>query len=294
MDPHLSQRVTATRLVRDLAAIRSMAAQSPVAITSHRRTELVLLSAEHFAAMGSAANESDARHLDARLDAALDAIDTRVVIVDDDLRVRRVNRAMRLALGLADKPYEGENVFDLLPREVAPFIAKRLSEVYESGKLAEFDFPSTLNPGRTIHARIVPWPGGIAYFSEDITDRLRAIERDMEFAALREAFAALGGHGSGSVSADGLIRHADSGLGALVGADHDNLIGRRLITLFDPSDHEPILAAMRQRGGLQVLEVGYLRNGVTLGRARLVLSSYFAGDGQPLYAFAIADAGFVE
>ena len=72
---------------------------------------------------------------------------------------------------------------------------------------------------------MIPWPGGIAYFSDDITDRLASIEREMENAAFCEASLALGGRGSGVISENGEIRAADEGFCVLTGAGQDQIKG---------------------------------------------------------------------
>lgn len=282
--------VSATQLVPDLAAIRTLASGGPVGVTSHGRTELIVLNAHRFAELSASASSPETETFEAKLSIVLETIDTRVVIVNHDLSVQRINRAMRLVLGLSDEPFLGRKLIDLLPPATGRFVIKRMTEVYESGRAAEFDFVSTLNPGRTIHARMVPWPGGIAYFSDDITDRLHSIERSMEFDALRRAFAAFGNRGSGSVARDGAIQTADAGLAAMTGADAGQLEGRRFVSLFDTSARSKIETAMTWSDAKPgVLDVGFLRRGVEIGDARLSLAPYFAHNGSPRYAFCLEE-----
>lgn len=280
--------VSATQLVRDLAAIRAMTAQGPVGVTSHGRTELVVLNAMRFAELNANPDPVGTDRLEAKLSIVLDSIDTHVLIVDHDLCVRRINLAMRRSLRLSDQPMVGRHALDLLPPQIAPFLAKRLNEVHRSGKIAEFDFASVLSPGRTIHARMVPWPGGIAYFSDDITDRLASIEREMELSALREASLALGGRGNGVVSEGGELIKVDPGFCTLAGVSEEQLKGCKFATLFDHASRPRIEAAIDWRESrTSMLEVGVLRRSTEVVDARIALSPFFSRDGRPRYGFII-------
>ncbi len=292
MESRIARSVSATQLVRDLAGIRALVADGPVGITSHNRTELVMLSAQRFAELSKSGVQSDPAVLDAKLTTVLEAIDTHVVILDRNLRLLRINRSMRLVLGIDDDAQRGTPIADLLPAASAPFIVKRLREVVESGRVAEFDLNSSIRPGRTIHARMVPWPGGVIYLAEDISDRLSGIESDLEFGALRAALASLGRHGSGCVDQSGAILRADDGFCALVGADKDQVASRRFVSLFDPLERPQIERALGIFDRNQVLDVHYLRKGVVLAKARLALAPFFAGDGRPRLAFVVEDRAF--
>lgn len=289
MESHLVRSVSATQLVRDLAAIRTLAADGPVGITSHNRTGLVLLSAQRFADLAGVGEQSDPAVLDAKLASVLEAIDTHVVILDRDLQVLRISRSMRLVFGIEGESVRGTPIAELLPPANAPFLVKRLSEVVASGRTAEFDIASSIRKGRTVHARMVPWPGGVIYFAEDITDRMRGIERDLELSALREAFALSGGRGTGSIDETGTIIATDNGLSTLIGADSDQIVGRRFVSLFDPAQRAQIETAIGTLSEGRVIDVSYLRKGVTIVHARLALAPYFAGDGRPRLAFIVED-----
>lgn len=288
MESRIMRSVSATQLVRDLAAIRTLATDGPVGITSHNRTELVMLSAQRFTELTANGFGSDPAELDAKLTTVLDGIDTHVAILDGGLKVRRINRAMRLTFGIENADLCDTPFANILPAANAPFIVQRLKEVAASGKVAEFDFPSIVLPGRTIHARMIPWPGGVAYFGDDITDRISAIERDLGLEALRTALTSLGG-GSGSIDETGKIVGADDGLAKLIGADKDQIVGRRFVSLFDPAQRAQIETAIGAFGKSQVIDVSFLHKGVAITHARLALAPYFAGDGRSRLAFVVED-----
>lgn len=292
MESRIARSVSATQLVRDLAGIRALAIEGPVAITSHNRTELVLLSAQRFAEMAADGPEADARVLDAKLTTLLDSLDTHVAILERDLRIRRINRAMRLVFELEGEATRGLPIGNVFPAENAPFLVKRLREVVASGKIAEFDFASAVRPGRTIHARMVPWAGGVVYLGDDVTDRMAGIERDLELSAVRAALTTLGDHGSGSIDEKGTILAADAGFGRLIGAEVEQIAGRRFVSLFDPAQRAQLEKAIGTFGKSRIVEVGYLRNGVSIGQARLVLAPFFSGAGHPRHAFVIEDRAF--
>lgn len=288
MVAEIGRSVSATQLVRDLAGIRALTAEGPVGITSHNRTELVMLSARWFAELSNGGSQTDTSVLDAKLTTVLESIDTHIIILDRNLQVLRISRSMRLVFGIEGAEVCGTPISDLLPSASAPFLLKRLKEVIASGKVAEFDLASSILPGRTVHARIVPWPGGAMYFAEDITDRISAIERDLGFSALRTALSALGG-GCGSIDETGKIIGVGDGLVQLIGAEKDQIVGRRFVSLFDPAQRAQIEQAIGTFGKSQVIDVSYLRQGVTIVHARLALAPYFAGDGRPRIAFVVED-----
>ncbi|MET0506654.1 MAG: type II toxin-antitoxin system prevent-host-death family antitoxin [Burkholderiaceae bacterium] len=286
MSAAFSDQVSATRLVRDLAAIRSRAIQAPVTITSHGRAELVLVSAERFARLSEGNHDADRANLEAKLETVLDCIETHVVFIDHELRVRRINRAMRRSLRLPDGPLRGRPIGELLPPGVAPFMVKRFEEVMRSGLISEFDLPSLLRPGRLLHARLIPWPGGVAYFSDDVTDRMNAIDRDMEASALQEALQALGGRGVGSVNGEGVVASANPGLAAMTGAGPGKLMNSRLTALFDPADRGRIDASLHSESAA-VLDVHYLLAGIEVRAARLSLAPYLTSDARKMMAFVL-------
>lgn len=280
------KKVSATQLVRDLAAIRSEVARDPIAITSHGRTDLVLLSAERYSQLSQGLDAFDRAVAQAKLDIVLDCVSTHVVIVGHDFRVKHINRAMLRSHKLAGEGWRGTEVRELLPPALAPFLIKRFEGVLASGVMAEFDFPSELRPGRHIHARLVPWPGGIAYFSDDVTDGMTALDREMELAALREAVSAAGTRGIGSVTADGIVVSADAGLAALTGADEQQLVNSRFLTLFDPADRSEIEGAIGRREPAR-LSVNCLHAGTSVQQVTLSLAPFVRSDGRHLHAFVL-------
>ena len=79
-------------------------------ITSHGRTELVVINALRFAELNSGKDLAGIDRLEAKLSIVLDSIDTHVVIIDHELKVRRINLAMRRSLRLSDEPLVGRPV----------------------------------------------------------------------------------------------------------------------------------------------------------------------------------------
>jgi PAS domain-containing protein len=283
------QAFTSTQLVRDLASIRSSAAIAPVGIASHSRVELVLMTAWAYQSLLAGQAGAQPANLDAKLTTLLDSIDSQVLILDSDLKIRRMNRAFQVALGLQDPPVAGEPILGLLPSATGEFFVRRMQEVLESGSPTEFEFPATVRPGRIYRVRILPWPGGVLQISDDVTDRLAAVERDLAFTAVRRSFTALGGLGSGTIDDRGMIIDIDQGLADLLGTDASQIIAIRLSALFDPRERSAIDDAIASEESAMVLDTCLVRRSTDVLPVRLAFSRYFTSHGRVRLAFAVED-----
>jgi PAS domain-containing protein len=163
---------TATQLVRDFPEVRRMADFGPVRITSHGRTELVMLSPSEFAQIANG-DSADVNRLAGKLTIVLDNIDTAVLIFDETLHVRAANPAMCQLVDSDEGQIIGLHATELVSHPSHRYTADRLAEVHRSGCAEVLTTASARDLTRTLQIRLKPWPGGVALFADDITDRMR-------------------------------------------------------------------------------------------------------------------------
>lgn len=130
--PQEAFRATATQLVRDFPEVRRLVDRGPVQITSHGRTELVMLSPDHFAQIAEVGT-TDSTRLEGKLAIILDTIETAVLIFDENLRVRRANRALCALLDTDEGRLIGLGAAELVTHPSHRYTIERLAEVQRSG-----------------------------------------------------------------------------------------------------------------------------------------------------------------
>jgi len=275
---HSQPFATATQLVRDFPQVRRMTEQGPVRVTSHGRTEAVMLSPQDFATISSG-NLAGSERLEWKLSLVLDSIETQVLILDENLVIRRANRVASETYGLPVEDMVDRPLSSLVATPTDQFVVQRLAEVLVSGQPEMTVVPSSQRPDRTIRYTMKPWPRGVALFADDITEREKSRDRKIADDATDAALEALGGVGVAQVQSNGTIISTSLGLSQMVGSTVDTLTGARLQSLFDPRSRTLLNDALKNTSSEgKCYEVHYLRNGVTITPAILSVAPYWTAE----------------
>lgn len=234
-DPVRAESVTvsATHFVRHFSELRRNAERGPVYIENHGKTGWALLSADLLDALAQGGgSDAGARDSERRFDTLMDALATRVLLIDDKLRLVRANPAARRHLGIGDDSI-GTALVMLLPVQLAETLVAAAARTRDSGTGEMFEIDSTLYPGRAFRLTTTRLPGGVALLADDLGDpgALRRLEGWL--GAVEAALRALPASGFGSINPRGAIDQADASLASLSGAAPTQLVGARLGTLFD-------------------------------------------------------------
>lgn len=266
-----------------------MADRGPVEITSHGRTELVVLNPADFTRLLAGGGQSG-DNLEWKLSIVLDTIETNVLILDDDMIVRRANRSLCLVIESTEAEILGKHVSSLVAHPSDRYLLDRLAEVHRSRVGEVLMFPSSRNVGRTLQMTLQPWPGGVVIFCDDITERSRAGDLAMAAEATDASLAALDGLGSVQVQSCGTILSTGMGLARMTGTAPGSLIGSRVQNLF-PVHFRAIVtdALLATQGGARRHEVEYIRNGVTSAPATIVVTPYWSAEHHACAAVALHD-----
>lgn len=286
---HEGFRATATQLVRDFPEVRRMADRGPVHITSRGRTELVMLNPDEFAKIVD--NDcQDAERLTWKLSILLDTVDTSVLILDDDMIVRRANRALCSVLEADESELVGQHVSIMVAHPSDRYLVDRLHDVHRSHLTEVLTIPSTRNPGRILQLTIKPWPKGVAMFCDDVTEHTRFNDMTVAAEASDHSLAALGGVGNALIRSSGEILSASMGLAVIVGTSACALAGSRLQNLFAVQSRGLVSEALVQTNdGARTYDVEYLKNGMTPSPATLAVTPYWTAEHHACASIALLD-----
>jgi PAS domain S-box-containing protein len=285
--------VTATQLVRDFPEARRLVDKGPVHVTSHGRTDVVMLSPQDYSAL-TTQQQPDASHIEWKLSLVLDSIETHVMILDEQLNIRRINRHFAESFGVSADDVAGRNILNLGTRPADQFIVQRLGAVLRSGQPEVLVVPSPQDAARILRVTMKPWPGGVVLFAEDVTERERTGDRKIADDATDAAVDALGGVGFAHVQSNGVILSSTKALAHMLGSPADSLTGARLQNLFDPSCRSLVNDALKDTSSAQRChEVRYLRHGVTLAPATLSVSPYWTAEHHACAAIVLHDPQFI-
>lgn len=285
-------RATATQLVRDFPEVRRLADRGPVQITSHGRTELVMLSPSHFAQIADV-GAVDCTRTEGKLATILDTIDTAVLIFDHDLRVRRANPAMCALVNADERQLLGLPAAALVSHPSHRYTVERLAEVHRSGHAEVLTAASVRDVTRTLHIQLKPWPNGVILFADDITDRMRFADLQIANTMMDLSLAALGGMGTAQIKSCGTILAENGGVAQMVGVAQKVLVGARLQSLLSPQSRASASEAFLEFSDEpRRYEIEYLRNGVVAAPATMIVSSYWTAEHHACAAVALYDANW--
>ena len=283
--------VSATELVRDIGGVRERVLDGPIQITSHGRAEMVLLSQADFNRLQNTSS-NDVDRLEAKLRTVIDTVDTIIIIFDQDLKVRRANRAYCDHFGRQATDVIGMSVWDLVNNPGDQFLAIRMRDVLKSGKEERFEMPSTYREGRQMRFVIKPWPLGIAFFARDVTEELQASDRVLRDIALDHSLAMVPGVGTGVVDNHAEIIMASRSLAMLLGTTPRALLGTSIFNIFHPEDRHQLEGMLAQSvTEARQVEIRYLRDGTEYRSCEVATSSFFDSRRDHCSALAIHDPG---
>ncbi len=266
-----------------------MADQGPVQITSHGRTELVVLNPGHFAQIAGRRND-DANRLEGKLAIVLDAIDTAILLFDDNLCVRRANPAMCSLLDTDEDQLVGLPASSLVTHPSHRYTIDRLAEVYRSGHAEVVTAASARDVTRTLQIMLKPWPNGVALFADDITDRMRLGDMVVGESMMDQSLASMGGVGTAHVRSCGTILSGSLGLAQMVGTNPQALVGARLQNLLSPQSRIVVNEALlKASDGPSRYQIEYLKNGVSGASATVVVTPYWTAEYHACAAVALQD-----
>lgn len=234
-DPIRAESITvsATYFVRNFSELRRNAERGPVYIENHGKAGWALLSAGLLDTMVRGGDE-DTPALDAQLqlDALMDSLVARVLLLDAQLRVIRTNPAARRHFGIGDDALNMP-IGAILSPAITDQVSAAAVRTRASGTSEIFEADSTRFPGRAQRITTACVPRGVVVILEDLGDPGGLRDLGGQLAAIQAAFAAIPGAGFGTVNLRGTIDSADPSLAALSGAPLAQLTGTRLGTLFD-------------------------------------------------------------
>lgn len=283
---------TATQLVRDFPEVRRLSEYGPVQITSHGRTELVMLSPGQFAQMAGGFN-GDAKRIESKLKLVLDTIDTAVLVFDEHLHVRKANQAMCQLVDSDEASLVGLHASALVTHASHRYTIDRLAEVHRSRCAETLAAASTRDNSRTLQITIKPWPNGVALFADDVTDRMRFGDLVSGNEMMDDSLACLGGIGTAHIRSCGTILSTSRGLVEMAGSSRSALIGARVQNLFAaPSRAVMNDALLNQSEGPKRYQIEYLKKGVDPTPATLVVTSYWTAEHHACAAIALHDQGW--
>lgn len=250
------------------------------------------MSPQDFAGL-AAGSGSDSERLEWKLSLILDTIETHVLILDDEMHIRRANRPLLEAFTITQEEIFGKHASILISNPTDQFVLQRLAEVLRSGQPETIIAPSSHRADRVIRYTMKPWPKGVALFSDDITEREKIRDRKIAENAVGAALDELGGVGFAHVQSNGTILDSSISLSHMVGSPSDALAGARLQSLFDPRSRTTVNEALKETGSSSLCyEVQYLRNGVNVTPAVISVTPYWTAEHHACAAVVLHDPNF--
>ena len=224
--------VSATHFVRNFSELCRSADRAPVYIENHGKPGWALISADLLNAMVQGSAEQPAHEAHLQLDALMDSIVVRVLLVDDDFRLVRANPAARRHLDISNEAI-GRRLDEILPCEKSDYTLAAAQRTQNSGTTEIFEADSVRYPGRSQRITTTRVARNIAIIIEDLGDPSISRETEAQLGAFRATLSAIPDAGFGTINMRGTIDSADPSLALFSGAPLTQLAGTRLGTLFD-------------------------------------------------------------
>ena len=283
----LANQATATELARDLARVRERLRDGPVEITSHGRTEMVLLSAHEYEQMVRLA-DTDAERLEAKLETVMETVEEMVVILNDQLEIRRANSMFCDYFGFRRTEVLGRPIAGFSRTASDQFVVARCREVLKSGRQEKFELPSSHRRNRMFSYTVRPWPMGVILFARDVTARSHADDRLSSDMALDRSIEEIEGVATCVINRSGTIVGASRSLAKLFGGKVEGLRGSLIFSFFAPdarADFDTVLE--NTVGGTSILEADFLRRGTDYRTAIVALTPFHSKFEQACFALAM-------
>jgi prevent-host-death family protein len=292
---------TAAEVTRNFGHWQDRAMQGPVRVTHHGRPRVVIVSAQDFERL----NQSSPRALDTAeideaeaLSAVLDESSEGFIVLDEQLRILRVNRTVEAFLGLPASRLIGRDVEEIEQGGRRGVFAERYRWVVRSGEAVNFEADFYLRPDRSLDVRAFPFRGGVGVLLSNRTEVKQLRREREEWRAFRAALEAHEMIASATLNVLGFFTAVNAAFAKLVGFSQERLQEARLVDLLASADRPRVAdglnGLLQQKALTFVTEVAVL----TREAARRPLSVSiapkmrdFVCDGFTLVALETAPAG---
>ncbi|MEG3174611.1 PAS domain S-box protein [Sphingomonas sp. RB3P16] len=264
-----AHRVSAADFVRSFGIWRERASETPVTITNHGRDTHVLLSSRAFAEISSDARlpqQSDSAY--SSMNALFDRFRDGVVIVDQDLIVRRANAAACDFFKLSSTELQGAPLDRAIPKLKESFALRNIARTLSFGERSATDVPSVTKPGIWLHMETFPVDEGAAIFFRDITGDVEANRSADVKQAIIEAVGVDGRLGHARISPREMIEGVDRVLCDLLGLSEDAMRRVKFSTIVVPRNrvafHDALETVFRHEGPARIDTCLFANSGLEL------------------------------
>ncbi|WP_332770399.1 PAS domain-containing protein [Phenylobacterium sp.] len=235
------QVVTAGDISRNFGLWQDKALSGPVMVTHHGRSRVVLVSAEHYAALeagGVAARGPDRGQagFETSLAAVLDHTGEGFMALDARLHVTAVNHVFKALVGLSSSQIIGRCWEELFAATAQSVIGEQLRRALRSGEAVDFEAVTDSLSGRRYAIRAFPYPGGVAALILNKTAE-REMHRELQAAKASEAaLSALSQVMIVRLNVRGVLAEVGSDFASLTGFSREELLTCRLADVIQPRD----------------------------------------------------------
>lgn len=235
------QVVAAGDISRNFGLWQDKALSAPVMVTHHGRSRLVLVSAEHYAALetgGFAARGPDEGEsaFETSLAAVLDHTGEGFMALDDRLHVTAVNHVFEALVGLSSSQIIGRGWEELFAATAQSVVGEQLRRALRSGEAVDFEAVTDSPSGRRYTIRAFPYPGGVAALILNKTAE-REMHRELQAAKASEAaLSALSQVMMVRLNVRGVLTEVGFDFAALTGFSREELLTCRLADVIQPRD----------------------------------------------------------
>lgn len=237
--------VSATAFVRNFGAYARTAGSEPIHILNHGRPAWSLIATDQFARMSDTRGGRPGEGQDRlALSMVLDTISTRVIMLDADMRIVRMNPAARHDMQVDDEDLRGMPLGTVMSDMRQQYILRAVERVRDTGVSESFEVDSFSGPQRTFAVKVERLAEGLVMFSEETTAQTLVRERHDAANAYEALMDALPGLARGGINSRGVISKASPALADLVQTDPGRIVGMRLSSLFHTSSRTAVTDAI--------------------------------------------------
>lgn len=262
--------VSAGEISRNFGQWQDKALAGPVIVTHHGRSRVVLISAEHYAALETGGvsrgvEEEDETTFETSLAAVLDHTNEAFMALDSRLHVTAVNHVLESLVGRSASQMLGRFWEDIFPGNARAVVGEQLRRALRTGDTVDFETATENGGGRHYLVRAFPYPGGVAAL---IMNKTAEHEAARELNAARATEAALSAMSRVMIvrlNVRGVLTEVGADFVTLTGFSRDELLTCRLTDIVQPRDRATLgkaLEAILQGAGPQELATTLLvKNG---------------------------------
>jgi prevent-host-death family protein len=242
----IATSVTAGDVARNFGQWQDQATRGPVIVTHHGRPRVVLLSAEHYAALseGDPAAGATSGVYEAALAAVLNHSSEGFFALDADLVIVGVNRVFEDFTGLPASRLIGSAWPELFSEAATSITAEHFRRVLRTGETSEFEMIASGRRERTLAVSAFPYSGGVGVLFINRTEERAMAERLRGVAALERALLATDHAAVMEINIRGGLVSATSAFERMTGFEPQQLLRCRLADLLIPRTRAGVLAAV--------------------------------------------------